>query len=1140
MQTRTLYATFVGINAYPQGALSGCIKDVLDLDLLLREQCAQQGEDVLHYRPAYFLAPNAADKVRIGEYETANQLQLTYKAPTFKLLTEEAFAHFSAAKTGDICLFYYSGHGSQTPAPEGLQDRMLETLVCVDSRTEARDLVDKELGYLLWKAFAGKGVHALVIMDCCHSGNNTRSAMINNDVRFRFWPSDGNKVPLAAWLGHAEGFYVLKNGKISIKIPPYIHFASCRNDEKAQETMNGGLFTSKLVEVLRAGGTSSSYRQLIQSLSVTVRGRAERQSPVAFSQQDADLDQQFLSNAIMPYKPSFEVRYHAREKQWRMYGGAMHGILPSTVMRIGEADVPVTAVFPAYALLDSTAMSSFDTAAGIKEKAVVLKRGEPAMIIRLAENAAGLFQVYDTHHYPYFRVDDEGALYIAELWGDSYILRGINNRMPLFQRERDPAIFLENVNKVGNWLVALELKNASPALTAGDFVFNWEIAGEPVVKHPGDEILLSYRNGEHPVFRLNIALHPASRIKSCFVKVLYLGSKYSIDGSLVRNDANELKPGNPIPLTFNYEGETYDTIGVSIDEAYQYYGVNEITDFLKIIVSDVAVNLDQYQQEGLPLDVPPEAHMRDIAPPGKTGKTVDQPNWSVFTFSIRCIGPKKEQVLQAGSPADFAAFTVEVPAGFSARASAVTADEQASFSARASTVITDEQAGFSARATAVNVDEQAGFSSHTSSITADDQAGFNTRSSAIIGSIADTDIWDGVLTCNTPFAQSIHPITDSSIRMLELFPLDDAPLVIPEGGELIIRPATASRSLDDELVVPYGYDPHLEMYIPLGYADDQGNIHIEQLPPPVSDERTRSLGGSIKLLFKKLVRSKEVNTLHIYKRNDQGWEETNILQDGKAVLLVHGITGDTRYMAEAFKSEIGRHINSLVTYDYENLATPVSKTAEKLHEQLQAAGVQELTIVAHSMGGLVARWLAEQVPGTGYVKRLVLVGSPCAGSEMAALGTAVFGMLTQALNVTGPVKYAITGLSWLLKQLKLHPGETLNELKPGSKLLQTLSASKAAPGVEYRILGGDTALLQHYNGDDPFLKRVLSIAKDKILYPGLTQRVYEKEPNDMAVTLASMRAIPSNNGEIKLHVVASNHLAYFREKESLGQILTLL
>lgn len=1131
MQTRTLYATFVGINAYPQGALSGCIKDVLDLDLLLREQCAQQGADVMSYRPAYFLAPNASDQLRISGYEAANQLQLTYKAPTFRSLTEEAFTHFSEAKPGDICLFYYSGHGSQTAAPEGLQEKMMETLVCVDSRTEARDLVDKELGYLLWKAFAGKGVHALVIMDCCHSGNNTRSALVNDDLRFRFWPADGNKVPLTSWIGHAEGFYVVKDGRISIKIPPYIHLAACRNDEKAQETMNGGLFTSKLTEVLRAGGTASSYRNLMQSVSVTVRGRAERQSPVAFSQEDANLDQQFLSSAVIPYKPSFEVRYHARDKEWRMSGGAMHGILPSAVMRIGERDVPLAAVFPSWSVLDSAAMSGLDTT-GIKEKAVVLQRGEPAMIIRLAESAAGLQQVYDRHPYAYFRIAEEGALYEAELWGDNYILRGINHNMPLFQRQQDPAVFLEQVNKVGNWLAALELKNTSSALKADDFIFNWVIDGEPVVKQPGEEIRLSYKNNEHPVFSMNIALHPSSTIRSCYVKVLYLGSKYSIDGSLVRNDANELKPGMSIPLTFNYEGETYDSIGVSIDEAYQYYGINEITDFLKVIISDKEVNLDQYQQQGLPLDTPPGAGTRDIAPPGKAGKTVDQPNWSVFTFGIRCTGSKKEQELHEGSPADFAAFTVEAPPGFSARAAAVTADDQAGITRSAfmgSSGPTSSGASFGRHSP--DTEHQLHFP----------DGNYGQPSSLFPGYLpSDAAIWDGILTDDTPFARSIHPITDSSIRMLELFPLNNEPLTIPEGGQLIIRPATASRSTEEELVVPYGYDPRLDMYIPLGYADDQGNIYIEQLPPPISDERTRSLGGSIKLLFKKLIRSREVNRLRIYARRDNGWEETKTLQNGKAVLLIHGITGDTRYMAEAFKTAIGDQADLLLTYDYENLATPVSKTAEKLHTQLQAAGVQELTIVAHSMGGLVARWLAEQVPGTGYVRRLVLVGSPCAGSEMAALGTAAFGMLTQALNLTGPVKYAITGLSWLLKQLKLHPGETLNELKPGSSLLQTLSTSKAPPGVEYRILGGDTSLLQHYNGDDPFLKRILSLAKDKVLYPGLTQRVYEKEPNDMAVTLSSMRAVPSANGEIKLQVVASNHLAYFREQDSLGQILSLL
>lgn len=1069
MQAKSLYATFIGINAYPQGALGGCVKDVLDIDLLLRDQCAQQAPGTVEYHPAYFLAPNATDLVRLGDHPA----KINYDNPTFANITQKAFAHFDAARAGDICVLYYSGHGSQTAAPEDFSDRMMETLVCVDSRTNARDLVDKELAYLLWKAFSGKGVHALVVMDCCHSGNNTRSMKkLEDAVQFRFYPAGTGKVAFTEYLGYAEGFYTLKDGKLSFNIPPYVHFAACRGDEKAQETMSGGLFTSKLIEVLRAGGTASSYRNLMQNIAVTVRGRAERQSPVAFSQNDRDLDQQFLSSAIVPFKPVFEARYHARDKQWRLMGGAMHGILPSTVMWVGEkTEVPVSTVFPAYSILDEKAMQGFDTTA-TNIKALVLKRGQPAMKVKLAT------PIPHADSYPYFSITEEGAQYVAEEWEGGYILRGIDQQMPLFRREPDPAVFFSNVNKVGNWLAALELKNTDPALTAADLVFNWEVNGTPLTKQPGEDIVLPYVNDNYPTFRLNISLAPGSKITSCFVKALYLGSKYSIDGTLVRNDNNVLKPGGSIPLTFNYEGNTYDTIGVSIDEAYQYYGINEITDFLKIIVSNAEVNMDQYQQDSLPLDVPPTKRTRDLTPPGRAGKTVDQPLWSVFTFKLRCVGPKKEQVLRAGTVADFAAFTVEAPKGFSATARAITAEEQQ-----------------------------------------------GTRS---------IDTFGSVLTEETPFAPALHPMADSSIRMLELFPLDGS-LEIKEGEPLIIRPTTATRSLDEEFIIPYAWDPRVEMYIPLGYTDDAGNVIIEQLPPPVTEAGTRSLGGSIKLFFKKLIRSKEANKLRIYERKNGNWEAVQTLQAGKAVLLIHGITGDTKYMEEVFRAKLDDKIKYLLTYDYENLSTSVKLTAEKLQAQLKGAGAAnvELIIIAHSMGGLVVRWLTEQLKETDYIRKLILVGSPSAGSEMAALGVSAFAMLTQALNVTGPLKYAITGLSYLLKYLKLHPGETLNDLKPGSKVLTALAGSTIPTGVAYCIIGGDTSLLKDYTGDDTFLKKL----KNNLLYPGLTQRLYEKEANDMAVTLTSMRAIPHLNGNGQEHVVPSNHLAYFQEKQCLQHIL---
>lgn len=1130
MQQCTFYATFVGINAYPEGQLSGCIADVLELDLLLREQCAQQ-KDVT-YKPVYFLAPNAADETRLGEYPT----KLDYRSPTFNNITKEAFAHFKGAKKGDICLFYYSGHGSQIDAPavfhHAKPDQQNETIVCVDSRDpaapDARDIIDKELAYLIWQAFQGKESHNLVIMDCCHSGNNTRSLMkAENDVKFRYIPSSRNKVPFESYIGYGDrAFYTEKDGNASFKIPRYVHLASCRDDEKAQETMTGGLFTVKLMEALRAGGTAKSYRNLVQSLAITVGNRADKQSPVAFSQDDKDLDLQFLSTAIIPYKPTFEVR---GGKNWKMSGGAMHSLTAGAMVRVSDgdltADVALQQVFPTYSILDPTAMGAFDPDTETA-KAIVLKVPEPFM--KVAVKVKDTKPLKDAYHHPYFTLlfeeDAPGAQYIIQTLEDGqYALFPINGITPLFKREKDPATFLENVNKVGNWLNAVELKNIDTAFTKDDFIFEWEIIeGQADVddakgekKQQVEEISLHYKNKISPAFRLRISISPNAKFTSCFIKALYLDSTYGINADLIRDDNNQLKASGSIPLSYSVGQDTFVTLPVVLDEKYQLYNINEATDLLKIVVSDTKMNLDQYKQDTLELDDPNAAKRSgtrglDLS---RAGKTVEQPRWSVFTFKIKCIGEQKEQTLKPGTVVDFAGFTVEAPAGLSARAYAVTAD--------------DQQEAFEE---------------------------VKTRSADVVpGFKPSANIWGETLT-GTPFAH---------IQALELFPEQaGGTLEIPEGKPLVIRPnapRTATRSLDDagmeEIVIPYGYDSNLQMYIPLGYADDKGNIYIEQLPPASAGQikpdlvNTRSLGSSVKLFFKKIFRPKQVNKLALYALKNKQWVEQKdmsaLAAGGKAVLLVHGIIGDTRYMVEVFK-EHAAGLDFILSYDYENLATAVSQTAEILHKDLQAAGfggagkMPELSIVAHSMGGLVSRWLIEKVPGVNYVKRLILVGSPCGGSEMAKLGVSAFGMLTQALNVTGPIKFAITGLGRLLKHLKLNPGTTLQELSPGSPLLQELSLSNMAGNVEYKLIGGNTDLLKDYNGDDFFLKRIAAALKDKLLYPGLSLALYEKEPNDMAVTLKSMQAIHQLDASAQVQIVASNHLAYFREGESLTKLLKLI
>ena len=100
-------------------------------------------------------------------------------------------------------MFYYAGHGSQEQAPEAFwhlePDRLIEHLVCYDSRSPGGwGLADKELRMLIDELAARVG-HLAVILDCCHSGSGTRGELAD-DVVVRMSPADSRVRPLDAFL----------------------------------------------------------------------------------------------------------------------------------------------------------------------------------------------------------------------------------------------------------------------------------------------------------------------------------------------------------------------------------------------------------------------------------------------------------------------------------------------------------------------------------------------------------------------------------------------------------------------------------------------------------------------------------------------------------------------------------------------------------------------------------------------------------------------------------------------------------------------------------------------------------------------------------------------------------------------------
>jgi pimeloyl-ACP methyl ester carboxylesterase len=105
------------------------------------------------------------------------------------------------------------------------------------------------------------------------------------------------------------------------------------------------------------------------------------------------------------------------------------------------------------------------------------------------------------------------------------------------------------------------------------------------------------------------------------------------------------------------------------------------------------------------------------------------------------------------------------------------------------------------------------------------------------------------------------------------------------------------------------------------------------------------------------------------------------------VLFVHGFICNGAYWWPMLR-ELHRHgWRSLHTLNLEpvfaGIETYVPDLAERVEAVLERTGADRLIIVAHSMGGLVARAYVAAEPGSSRVRKLITLGSPHRGTLLA-------------------------------------------------------------------------------------------------------------------------------------------------------------
>ena len=188
-----------------------------------------------------------------------------------------------------------------------------------------------------------------------------------------------------------------------------------------------------------------------------------------------------------------------------------------------------------------------------------------------------------------------------------------------------------------------------------------------------------------------------------------------------------------------------------------------------------------------------------------------------------------------------------------------------------------------------------------------------------------------------------------------------------------------------------------------------------------------------------------------------------------------------------------------------------------------------LHIIAHSMGGLVARWFVEQEGGNEMVQHLMMLGTPNAGSPWPHVQAGLTTLASLIINNLVSLAFPPIKLLGILLEKIEDIDVALDEMEPSSDFLQELSAI-VDPGIPYTVIAGNTSLINS-PPDSPVGKLIASLKN-------LVELPFYGEPNDIAVTVKSIKAIPAGrNPAPVITEVDCDHLVYFTNpsgKQALG------
>ena len=259
-------AFLVGINRYQiDGAdLRGCVNDVKDLSAAL---------------------------VQFHGFKKSDITVVTDQAATKKAMQAGISRLVRDSKKGDVALLHYSGHGSNVPDDNRDEADGRDEILCPTNLDWDDPLRDDWLR----TTFDGlrAGVNLTVIMDCCHSGTNTRAILPPDaPIKERYLPSPSSLKAVESGRSVAKKVTseLRRSPRASRKakdiVPaalPEVLVTGCRDTQTSADAFinnryNGAL-TFAIVEAMKAGRGRLTYRELHDRVAAVLKTRKFDQVP---------------------------------------------------------------------------------------------------------------------------------------------------------------------------------------------------------------------------------------------------------------------------------------------------------------------------------------------------------------------------------------------------------------------------------------------------------------------------------------------------------------------------------------------------------------------------------------------------------------------------------------------------------------------------------------------------------------------------------------------------------------------------------------------------------------------------------------------------------------------------------------------